>query len=285
MTTRFIRYGLVAAVSLATLALASTAQAQDTKPVARVGAIEITEADLAIAMQMYSAQIASMPDDAKRSVVVDALIDLGLIAQSARAGGLDQTDDYKRQLSFFENQTLRSIYMEAEVAKRVDDAAVRKAYDDQVAAAPPVEEIRMSHILLTDEAEAKAVIDALKAGGDFAALAQEKSLDQASKAKGGDLGFAEVGTSVAEVEAAVAGLAPGEVADQPAKTPFGYHVVRLEEKRTQPAPAFEELQPQLRQMLEAQAAQAIIADLRAATTVEKLVPDVQPPESDDGHDH
>lgn len=285
MTRSRIRCGLIAGVAMVTFAIGYPAYAQENKLVAKVGTVEITEADLAIAMEIYADQIESMPDDAKRSMVVDALIDLRLVAQSARAGGLDQSDDYKRQLAFFENQTLRSLYMQAEVAKRIDDAAVRKAYDVQVAAVPPVEEFRVSHILFASESDASAAIAALKAGADFALMAKEKSLDQASKDKGGDLGFSEAGTSVAEIDAAVAGLAPGQIADKPAKTPFGFHVVRLEEKRTRPAPSFAELQPQLRQMLEAQAAQKIIAELRAATPVEKLVPDVRPPESEDGHEH
>lgn len=265
--------------------LAQPVTAQETNPVARVGETIITEADLATATEMYAGQLGSMPEDARRSVIVDALIDMQLAKDAARTAGLDQTDAYKRQIAFIEGQTLRVAYMEAEIAKRVDDAAVRQAYDAQVQRMPPVEEFRASHILLATEADAASVIDALKAGGDFATLARERSLDEASKANGGDLGFTARGATLPAIENALAGLAPGQVSPAPVQSAFGFHVVRLDETRTRPAPSFETVAPQIRQGLEGQAAQAIIAELRAATTVEKLVPDVQPQQADDGHDH
>jgi len=279
-------FALAASIGMLAMTIASwPATAQDQGVVARIGDKEITEAELATAAAMYGDELAAMPEDAKRSVMVDALIDIELARTAGRAAGLDQTEEFRRQAAFLEGQALRAVFMEAEIAKRVDEAAVRKAYDAHIEAAQPVEEFRVRQILLGSEADAAAVIERLKAREDFTTVAKEGSLDEASKTSGGDLGFMAKGTSLPEIEEAIAGLSPGEFADKPVQTAFGYHVVQLEEVRNQPSPTFDALAPQIRQMLEAQAAQQIIADLRSSTKVEKLVPDVQPPQADDGHDH
>lgn len=284
--TRMLSRKFVATVSAGTIALIAfswTAQAQDAGVVARVGDVEITEADMVTAAAMYGDQLDNMPDDAKRSVTVDALIDIELARAAAKKAGLDQSDAFRRQMAFLEGQALRAAFMDAEFAKRVDDAAVQKAYDAYIAEQKPVEEFRASHILLGSEADAVAAIDRLKAGEDFATVAAELSLDQASKQKGGDLGFVTRGSSLPEIETAVSNLKSGAFTEQPVQSSFGYHVIRLEEVRSRPAPTLEALKPQLRQALEGQAAQQVAAELRAATKVEKLVPDVQPSQADDGH--
>lgn len=287
MSNRFSKR-FTSAVLIGMLALAMSlwpAAAQDEGVVARIGDKEITEAELATAAAMYGDELASMPEDAKRSIMVDALIDIELARVAGKASGLDQTEEFRRQAAFLEGQALRAVFMEAEIAKRVDEAAIRKAYEAHIEAAQPVEEFRARQILLGTEADAIAVIERLKAGEDFATIAKEGSLDEASKQNGGDLGFMTRGTSLPEIEDAIADLSPGQFADKPIQTAFGYHVVKLEDVRNQPSPTFEALAPRLRQMLEAQAAQQIIVDLRSSTKIEKLVPDVQPPQADDGHDH
>lgn len=274
-----------AVVLLAASMSASPASAQENKVVARVNGVEITAADVAVAAEMYANQLGSMPDDARLSLLVDELIALRLASEAAKAASIDNDPAYKRQIAFFESQTLRSVFLAGEVAKRVDDAAVRKAYDDQLARIPPVEELRLRHILLASEAEARDVITALEGGKDFAELAAERSADEASKAEGGDLGYLASGQSMAEIDAAAASLQPGTYAREPVKSAFGFHVLKLEERRTRPAPPFEALAGQIRASLEQAATQAIMAELRTGAAVEKLVPDVAPPAADDGHDH
>ncbi|WP_244602977.1 peptidylprolyl isomerase [Mesorhizobium delmotii] len=226
-----------------------------------------------------------MPEDARLSAVVDELIGLRLAADAAKAANVTNDEAYKRQMAFFEAQTLRSVFVAREVAKRVDEEAVRKAYDDQIGRMPSAQESRLRHMLLSTEAEARDVIAELDAGKDFATLAGERSKDEASKASGGDLGYLTPGQTMAEIEAAAVGLEPGQYTREPVASAFGFHIVKLEDRRTRPAPSFEALSGQIRDSLEAAATQSIMADLRAAATVEKLVPDVAPPAADDGHDH
>lgn len=268
------------------LPLGSIAVAQDTSVVGRVNGQDITADDLAIAEQMYAQQLGQMPADAKRSLLVDALIDLRIVAEAARAANVPEQDSYKRQLAFFEDQTLRSLFLEQRLAEVVTDAAVRAAYDEQAAKIPPVLERQLRHILLRSESDALDVIDALKGGKTFQELAQERSADEVSKINGGDLGFVAEGQVVPEIDVAAAKLQPGEFTLTPVASAFGFHVVLLEETRNRPAPAFETVAPQIRQALEATEERRIIAELKAGAKVEKLVPDVAPPQGeDDGHEH
>ena len=276
---------LIGAVILSVSLPLGAARAQDADVVGRVNGQEITADDLSIAEQMYSQQLSQMPEDAKRSVLVDALIELRVVADAARAANVAEQDAYRRQLAFFEAQTLRSLFLEQRVAAAVTDAAVRAAYDEQAAKTPPVLERRIRHILLRSESDALEVIEALKGGRAFTELAQERSADEVSKANGGDLGFVAEGQVVPEIDAAAAQLQPGEFTQTPVASAFGFHVVLLEETRNRPAPAFDAIAPQIRQALEASEERRIISDLRGAAKVEKLVPDVTPPEAEDGHEH
>lgn len=277
---------ICAAFLLSASLLPFAASAQDSDVVARVNGRDITAADLAVAEEMYSQQLGSMPEDAKRSVLVDALIELRVIADAARDEGVADNAQYKRQMAFFEAQTLRSVFMDTEVAAAVTDEAVRAAYDEQAAKIPPIEEVRLRHILLPTKEAADEVIKGLQSGQDFAAIAIERSLDTTSKEKGGDLGFVVAGQTIAEVDAAAASLQPGQFTASAVQSPFGFHVVKVEERRQRPAPAFDTISDQIRQSLQAAEEKRIVDTLRANAKVEKLVPDVAPPAgADDGHGH
>lgn len=279
--------GIIAAtiVFAAAMAASPAVLAQQEEIVARVDGQDITASELAVAEEMYAQQLGSMPDDARRSVLVDALIDLRIVANEAREKGIAGDEFFKRRMAFLEQQTLRSVFISDQISASVTEEAVRTAYEAQVARMPRVEETRIRHILLDTEEAAAAVIKALNAGEDFATLARERSRDTASKPKGGDLGFVAAGQSLPEIDAAAAKLQADEYTAEPVRSSFGFHVLKVQERRQQPAPEFETVAPQIRQSLQAAEQQRIIGELRAEAQVEKLVPDVTPPAADDGHDH
>ena len=285
MTFRIHKTRILAGCVLAGLTFLPSLAVGQEEVVARVNGQEITAADVALAADMYGDQLAGAPEEARRSAIVDVLIEMRLAADAARAAGIEDEDRFKQQLAFFRDQTLRALFLERQAAASVTDEAVRKAYDEQVAKIPPVEEVRLRHILLPTEQEAKDVIAALDGGADFAALASERSKDEASKGAGGDLGFITAGQTIAAVDEAAAKLQPGEYTAAPVESAFGFHVVKVEERRNRPAPAFETVAPQIRRALESAAAQEIMSELRAEAEVEKLVPDVPLPQPDDGHGH
>ncbi|WP_127524513.1 peptidylprolyl isomerase [Mesorhizobium sp. Z1-4] len=279
--------GIIAAtvVFAAAMTASPSVLAQQEEIVARVDGQDITASELAVAEEMYAQQLGSMPDDAKRSVLVDALIDLRIVANEAREKGIAGDESFKRKIAFLEQQTLRSIFISEQIFASVTEEAVRTAYEAQIARMPRVEETRIRHILLDTEEAAAAVIEALNAGEDFAALARERSRDMVSRPKGGDLGFVAAGQSLPEIDAAAAKLQADEYTAEPVRSSFGFHVLKVQERRQQPAPEFETVAPQIRQSLQAAEQRRIIAELRAEAQVEKLVPDVTPPAEDDGHDH
>ena len=277
---------IAATIVFAAAMMASPAiLAQQEEIVARVDGQDITASELAVAEEMYAQQLGSMPDDARRSVLVDALIDLRIVANEARERGIAGEESFKRKMAFLEEQTLRSAFISEQISASVTEEAVRTAYEAQVARMPRVEETRIRHILLDTKEAAAAVIEALNAGEDFAVLARERSKDTVSKPKGGDLGFVAAGQSLPEIDAAAAKLQVDEYTAEPVRSSFGYHVLKVEERRQQPAPEFETVARQIRQSLQAAEQQRIIGELRAEAEVEKLVPDVTPPAADDGHDH
>ena len=279
--------GIIAAtIVFAAAMMASPAiLAQQEEIVARVDGQDITASELAVAEEMYAQQLGSMPDDARRSVLVDALIDLRIVANEARERGIAGEESFKRKMAFLEEQTLRSAFISEQISASVTEEAVRTAYEAQIARMPRVEETRIRHILLDSKEAAAAVIEALNTGEDFAVLARERSGDTVSKPKGGDLGFVAAGQSLPEIDAAAAKLQVDEYTAEPVRSSFGYHVLKVEERRQQPAPEFETVARQIRQSLQAAEQQRIIGELRAEAEVEKLVPDVTPPAADDGHDH
>lgn len=277
---------IAATIVFAAAMMASPAiLAQQEEIVARVDGQDITASELAVAEEMYAQQLGSMPDDARRSVLVDALIDLRIVANEARERGIAGEESFKRKMAFLEEQTLRSSFISEQISASVTEEAVRTAYEAQIARMPRVEETRIRHILLDSKEAAAAVIEALNTGEDFAVLARERSGDTVSKPKGGDLGFVAAGQSLPEIDAAAAKLQVDEYTAEPVRSSFGYHVLKVEERRQQPAPEFETVARQIRQSLQAAEQQRIIGELRAEAEVEKLVPDVTPPAADDGHDH
>jgi peptidyl-prolyl cis-trans isomerase C len=147
---------------------ATLAYAQDGEVVARVNGHEITRADVAVAEEMYGPQLDQMPDDARLSVIVNALIESRIVSEAARQAGVTDQDAYKRQMAFFDAQTLRSLFIEQRVGAAVTDEAVRAAYDRQIASIPSVPERRLRHILVASEAEAREIIAALSSEQSFA---------------------------------------------------------------------------------------------------------------------
>ncbi|WP_186400474.1 peptidylprolyl isomerase [Stappia sp. P2PMeth1] len=273
------------ALALLMTTASGSAFAQSDEVVARVNGSDITRADVAVAEEMYGPQLGTMPADARLSVIVDTLIEMRIISDAAKSAGIEDRDDYKRQLQFFEQQTLRAIFMEQKAAEAVTDDAIRQIYDRQVGSIPVVSERRLRHILVASEDEAKEIITALGKGGSFAELAAERSLDAVSKVNGGDLGFVAEGQTIPEVDKAATGLEAGDYTKEPVRSAFGFHVIQLEESRDRPPPAFELVEPQIRQSLTTAEERRISSELRATASVEKLVPDVVPPQEDDGHDH
>lgn len=239
------------------------------KVVARVNGIEITEGDLAIAAEDPALQMPNVPDEQKRELLTGYLIDLKLGAKAAEAAKVGSGADFARKLAYNRDKTLLDAYLEQEAKKAVTPDAARKLYDDTVKSVPPEQEVRARHILVENEDEAKKIATRVKGGEDFAKVAGEASKDPGSKTDGGDLGFFTKDRMVEPFAEAAFKLEPGQISD-PVKSQFGWHVIKVEEKRTKPAPTFEETKDQVETYLARKAQQDLIVGLRKDAKIEKL---------------
>jgi peptidyl-prolyl cis-trans isomerase C len=237
--------------------------------VARVNGQPITEGDLAIAEADPALSLPGMSDAQKRDLLVGYLVDLRIGARAAEAAKVGEDTSFGRRLAYFRDKLLLDDYLEAEVKKAVTPEAARKLYDEAVKGMKPEEEVRARHILVKSEDEAKKALARVRGGEDFAKVAGELSQDPGSKTEGGDLGFFTQDRMVAPFAEAAFKLEPGKVSE-PVQSQFGWHVIKVEEKRAKPTPAFEEMKDQIDTYLGRKAQQDVILRLREAAKVERL---------------
>ncbi|HVZ04806.1 peptidylprolyl isomerase [Hyphomicrobium sp.] len=241
------------------------------KVVATINGQPITEGDLAVAEGEIGSDMGTMPAAQKRTSLLEFLIDNQLFAEAAQAQKLEDGADYKTRLAYLKRRALREVYFDKVIKASVTDADARKVYDDQVKLLKPQEEVSARHILVETEDEAKALKAKLDKGADFAQLAKENSKDPGSKDNGGDLGYFGHGQMVPQFEDVVFKLKKGEVSD-PVKTQFGWHLIKLEDRRTKQPPAFEIVKDRIVQSLLLQKAQKSAVDLRAKAKIEVVDP-------------
>lgn len=264
---------LFAAVLAAAPAAAEDAPAPDpNKVVATVNGQNITEAEVKLAEEELDPQLGQLPPDQRRANALSALIDIRLMAAEEEKTGIADTEDFKRRMDFLRLRALHSEFVGDKVAKAVTEAEVRARYDKEIAAAPAVNEVRASHILVKTEDEAKAIIADLDKGGDFEAIAKEKSQDPGSGASGGDLGFFGPGRMVPEFEQAAFALEVGQYTKEPVKSQFGWHIILVTDKRPETPPAFEQVAQQIRSILLREKYLAEVAAIREANPVEIVDP-------------
>ena len=247
-------------------------QAQTAAPdavVATIGGKPITEKDLTLAHEDLAASLPPQVSDAqKKDYAISYLADLKAGAEAALAAKLDQAEDFARRLAYAKDKLLLEAYLAAETKKQVTEEKMRKLYDDSIKAMKPELEIKARHILVPTEQEAKEIEAKLKAGTDFAKLAQEFSKDPGSGKEGGDLGWFTTDRMVPEFGDAASKMKPGQVSD-PVKTQFGWHIIKVEDVREKKPPTFDEVKDQVQQFLERQVQTDIIGKLRTSLKIDK----------------
>lgn len=248
---------------------AAAAPAEPTKVVARVDGVDITEGDLALAGADAALQVPGVAEAQKRDLLIGYLVDLKIGARAAETARIGEGADFARKLAYARDKALLDEYLDQEAKKAVTPEAARKLYDETVKAITPEEEVRARHILVETEDDAKKAHARVKGGEDFAKVAEELSKDPGSKGEGGDLGFFAKDRMVEPFADAAFKLAPGQISD-PVKTQFGFHVIKVEEKRTKPVPTFEETREQIDTYLGRKAQQDLILALRQKAKVERL---------------
>jgi peptidyl-prolyl cis-trans isomerase C len=250
------------------------AVAQNSVVVAKVNGKTITEADVRLAEAEIGGDLGSLPDSTKRRVLIEFLIENQLFADAAEGAKLGSGAAFNDRLQYWRRRSLRDAYFDKTIKDTVNDGDAKKFYDQQVSALKPEEEVRARHILVESKDKAVEVSQKLAHGGDFAQLAKEHSKDAGSKDQGGELGFFSRGQMVPQFEEEAFKLKIGEVG-QPFETQFGWHIVKVDERRARPAPAFEAVKDRIRAAMMHQKAQQIAADLRGKAQIEYVDPEIK----------
>jgi peptidyl-prolyl cis-trans isomerase C len=272
MVATFGRFGLAAlilAVPLAAQAQLFSKKTQDDAVSARVDRAVIHRSDVTTAQQMLPPQYRSAPVDTIYPLLLDELVDTKLVVAEARRSRLQNDPEVKRRLQYLQEQVIKDAYLRRQVQKMLTEDALRKRYDELVTTVQPQEEVRARHILVKTKAEGEAIIKRLKAGASFEKLAQEKSTDSTAAA-GGDLGYFGRSQMVAPFANAAFKLKPGEISDTPVETQFGWHVIKVEDKKTAAMPPFEDVREQLQSQVSRDIVLAVLDELRKKAKIERF---------------
>jgi len=278
-TSRPAGHALGALALAVVLAASSTiVRAQESDPVvARANGVDIRQSDLALAEDEVGASMPQMPPDQKREYLITYLADIIILSQAADQQKLGDRDEVKHRIAFERNKVLMETLLDGAGKAAVTDDAMHKVYDDAVKQMAPEEEVRARHILVATEGEAKDIEAQLKNGADFATLAKEKSKDPGA-AEGGDLGYFTKDQMVPEFADAAFKLDKGQISD-PVKTQFGWHIIKVEDKRIKPTPTYDEVKTQLETFVAHKAQADLVQKLRSAANIERL--DQPPPPAAD----
>jgi len=254
------------AVLAAGLTLAAAAHGQS-GTLAKVNGVTIPQSRADILLKEMSAQ--GRPDTPEmRDSIKQELINREIVAQEALKKGLDKRAEVATQIDLQRQAVLINAYLQDYLkAHPVNDDEVKKEYE-RVKASAGAREYKVRHVLVETEDEAKQIIAQLKKGASFEKLAGEKSKDQGSKGRGGDLDWATPARYVPAFGEAITKLKKGQLTDAPVQTQFGWHVIRVDDERPSKFPPFEEVKPKIEQQLRQQTVNKAFTDLRAKAKIE-----------------
>src|SRR6201996_1938907 len=267
------RLGLVSATVAGCLAMvlfaAAPVRAEDANPVlAKVNGSEIRQSDMAIAEEELGPSLEKMDPATRQENLLAFLIDMKIVSKAAEDKKVADSDEFKRRLAFARNRLLMDQLLANEGKAATTDEAMKKVYDDAAKQIASEQEVRARHILVETEDEAKAVKAELDKGADFAELAKKKSKDPGAS-DGGDLGFFTKDQMVPEFSAVAFALEPGKISD-PVKSQFGWHIIKVEEKRNRKAPDFDQVKAQIETYVTRKAQAEYVGKLREGAKIERF---------------
>lgn len=267
-----VRGFAVPLVLVAGLGVAPAIAQDETSPdtvVATVGGEPITEADLMFAAEDLAAELQSIPPTEHRAFLLTVMIDMKVMANAARDAELDQSDIFARRLDYLEERSLRRAFFAEVVEAGVTDEAVQAAYDEMVAGFEAQPEVRARHILVPTLEEAQSIRAEIEGGKTFEDAAAEYGTD-GTRATGGDLGYFSSGMMVAPFEEAAFALETGQLSE-PVESQFGWHLIKLEDRRVTTAPTLDQVRQQVAQQVLYDNFSRIVGDLKAEAEID--IPD------------
>lgn len=274
----FARRSAAIAAGLVLLIAAGAPAFADDPVLAKVNGTEIHQSDLTVAEE-EAGQLPPMSPDAKKDYLVQFMTDMILVSKAAQDKKLGDTPEFKAKLDFARKKLLMEAILKQAGKDAMTDAAMHQVYNDAVKTMSDEQEVHARHILIraaagdekaNKEAEdkIKAIIVRLKKGEDFAKVASETTEDPSGKTTGGDLGYFTKEQMVPEFADVAFKLEKGQISE-PVHTQFGWHVIKVEDKRKKPAPSFDEVKPQIEQYVTRKAQADLVTKLRADAKIEK----------------
>ena len=234
--------------------------------VATVDGIAITYNDVSLVEDELMAVYGQLPEEQRFQTLVGYMVNRILASEAAKKAGLENDADVAKIKAFMERKALQDVYIAKMLMERVREEDVTAYYDKEIKNGPVEEELRARHILLDNREAADAVVADLENGTDFAALAKERSKGP-SGPSGGDLGYFSKQSMVPAFSDAAFKLAAGETSP-PVQTQFGWHVIRVEDRRNRPVPPFDQVRDQIYQLLISEAQRDIYDEMRAKASVD-----------------
>lgn len=258
-------------------------EAAAAEPVTAVGNVKIGDPVVAkigeedVKRSEVFAFIATLPEQVRQQMPLETLFPLALdqvlnnriIGEKADAAKLDADPEVSKMVDQAKDNIVRNVYVERELTKAVAEKDLLKAYETFLKGFQRVEEVHARHILVKDEAAAKDIIAKLEGGTSFEELAKQ-STDGATAVNGGDLGFFTKADMIPEFSEVAFKLEPGTYTKEPVKTQFGYHVIKVEEKRQRPEPKFEDVKPQLEAQLRRDKLNAMLEGWQKDAAIKKF---------------
>lgn len=267
-------FGTVILLAVSTLALVQIlpAKAED-KVVVVINGHEIKTSEVEIAAEDIALQLGDLPAKLRYPFLIEYLVERHLLAQAAVKQGVADTDEYKQRLAFYQAKALRDAYFNSTIKPSVTEEEVKAAYDKEASKVKVSERVRARHILVQTEKEARDVLARLNKGEKFEDIAKQVSLD-GSKDYGGDLGYFSAEEMVPEFSKAAFSLKVGETSE-PVKTDYGWHVIKVEDRKQGGAQPFDQVKAGIKAVLMRKKVQDIVTELRKEAKIEIIDPDLK----------
>ena len=269
------RPGLVALALLAAMAPGAAPAADERKGdvLAIVNGEEIDRADVMMARNRLPAQIRELPEEQILPILINVVIDSRLIADQARKENIAEEPEVKAQMQVVQDMVLEQTLLTRRLQDKITEEALRERYEAMIKDEEARKQVHAQHILVAERSEAEEVIRKLNEGANFNELAKEKSTDPAAEA-GGDLGYFSRGDMIPAFSDVAFSLEPGTYSRTPVQTEFGWHVIKVEDRRVVNPPPFEEVRNQLQQQLAMELRAEYVKQLREQAEITRLY---QPP--------
>ncbi len=236
---------------------------------ARIDGKEIRRQDVVKLVNSMPPQMQQIPIEQLFPMALEQTISNALVDEKAKASGLQNDPDVKKQLAQAKEQLIRGKYVENAIKSRLTEERLQASYKGYVDGFPELDEVKAAHILVDDEKLAKDIVKKLGKGEDFAALAKEHSKDGSSE-NGGDLGYFAENEVVPEFAKAAFSTETGAYTKTPVKSQFGYHIIKVEEKRKRPAAPYEQVKQFLEQELQRTVLDEVLNEWKSAATIERF---------------